>query len=123
MKSVFIAGSRKFSKDIERLVELCKENTIRGTTAGKILNQEDTSESEKSALLRAFQRIDNSDILYITANAGYTGKTVTLEVAYAFARNKEIISSETIEDLSTRALVSKVMKPEELIEHIKQSLD
>lgn len=121
MKSVFIAGSRRFSEDIKRLVELCKENEIKTTTAGKILNQEDTLESEKSALLRAFQRIDDSDILYIMANAGYTGKTVTLEVAYAFARNKEIISSEIIEDFSTRALVHKVMKPKILVEYIKQS--
>ena len=60
MKSVFIAGSRKFFEEIEKVVQLCKENNIKATTAEKNKIQEDTLESEKSALLRAFQKIDNS---------------------------------------------------------------
>jgi hypothetical protein len=50
MKSVFIAGSRRFSADVEKLDRLCKENKIKCFTAGKILNKEDTFQSEKSAL-------------------------------------------------------------------------
>jgi hypothetical protein len=119
MKSVFIVGSRKFFDDIEKLVKLCKENGIEVNTAGKILNQEDTFESEKSALLRAFQIIDKSDIVYVMAKGGYVGITVALEIAYSFAKNKEIVASETIKDFSAKALVSKVVKPEFFIEHIK----
>ena len=119
MKSVFIAGSRKFCKDVEELVRLCKESGIEVSTAGKPADGEDTFESEKAALLRAFQRMDSSDIVYIVAREGYIGKTVALEIAYAFARGKEVVSSETIEDFSARALISRVMGPEELVGYAK----
>ena len=117
MKTVFIAGSRKFSIDVEKLDKLCKENGIKSFTAGKILNKEDTFQSEKSALFRAFKRIESSNILYVVARKGYVGKTVSLEIAFAFSKRKEVISSEVIEDFSVRALVSKVMRPEKLIKY------
>jgi hypothetical protein len=50
MRSVFIAGSRKFSADVERLARLCRENGIKCFTAGKISGRKDTFMSEKSAL-------------------------------------------------------------------------
>lgn len=120
MKSIFIGGSRKFFDDVEKLVELLGENDIKAETAGKVLNQEDTFETEKSALFRAFEKIGNSEIVYIVAKDGYIGLTVALEIAYAHAKNKEIISSEEIKDLSARSLISKVMKPGDLIEYIIQ---
>ena len=119
MKSVFIAGSRRFSTEIEKLDKLCKENGIKSFTAGKILNKEDTFQSEKSALFRALHRIEISDIVYVMARKGYVGKTVALEIAYAFSKKREIISSEPIEDFSVRALVSKVMGHGELIKYAK----
>ena len=119
MKSLFIAGSRKFFDDIDKLVKRCKENGIVVSTAGKLLEHEDTSDSERNALFRAFERISKSDIVYIVANKGYIGKTVALEIAYAYAKGKEIISSEAIEDFSARALVSKVMTKEVLINYAK----
>jgi hypothetical protein len=119
MKSVFIAGSRKFYGDVEKLICLCKEDGIKAETAGKPHGGEDTFESERDALLRAFQRIDSSDILFVVAGGGYVGKAVALEIAYAYAKGKEIISSETISDFSVRALVTKALKPEELARYIK----
>ena len=61
-------------------------------------------------------------MLYVVANNGYTGKTVALEIAYAFAKGKEIISSEELEDFSTKSLISKVIKPEELVEFTKREI-
>ncbi len=119
MKSVFIAGSRKFFGNATNLVELCKKNKIKVATAGKLAVSSDTLKSEKAALLRAFKRIEKSDVLYVVADVGHVGKTVAMEVAYAFSKKKEIISSERIEDFSVRALVSKVMSQKELIKFAK----
>ncbi len=120
MKTVFLAGSRRFSEEIEKLVRLLKDNGIRVETAGKQnKNKSDTLGSEKSALLKAFERIENSDVVYIYSKDGYIGKTVAMEIAYAHAKNKEIISSHSIEEFSAQALVSKVMRPEKLIEYLK----
>ena len=120
MKSVYIGGSRKFFNELEKLVQILNNVDIKVATAGKWdKNQKDTFESEKNALLRAFKEIDDADITYIFASKGYIGKTVAMEIAYAFARNKEIISSNEIEEFSARALISKIVSPEKLIEYCK----
>jgi 2-phosphoglycerate kinase len=121
MRSVFIAGSRRFALEIKELFELCKKNRIKATTGGKILNRKDTFKSERDALLRAFRNIDKSNIVYVISSKGYVGRTVALEIAYAFSKNKEIISSEIIEDFSARALVSRIMNQKELIRYAKNN--
>jgi hypothetical protein len=68
---------------------------------------------------RAFKRIESSDIFYVIAKEGYVEKAVSLEIAYAFSKRKEVISSEVIEDFSLRALGSRVMSPEKLIKYVK----
>ena len=120
MKSVFIAGSRKFFPEIEQLVQLLKQSNIQVATSGKWdSTQEDTFESEKDALLRAFKEINNSDIIYILANKGYVGKTVAMEIAYAYAKNKTIISSQEIEEFSARSLINNILNKEQLIQFCK----
>ncbi len=74
MKSVFIAGSRKFSGDVEKLARLLKSSGVRTATAGKTGSGKDTPESEKEALIRAFERIEASDMAYVFACDGYIGK-------------------------------------------------
>ncbi|MBI4015932.1 MAG: hypothetical protein HY362_04405 [Candidatus Aenigmarchaeota archaeon] len=118
MKSVFIAGSRKFYLEIVKLLQLLKSKGINAKTAGEWdSSQQDTLESEKSALLRAFKEIDNIDFVYIYSKDGYIGKTVALEIAYSYAKNKPIISSETIEDFSAQALISGTVSPEKLVDY------
>ena len=118
MKSVFIAGSRKFFDDIEKSVLVLKNNNINVATAGKWdKTQKDTPKSEKSALLKAFKEIDRSDIVYIYAVKGHIGKTVAMEIAYAYARKKELIALHEIEDFSVQALIYKIMNLNELIEY------
>ena len=122
MKSVFITGSRKFYEEIEKLVQRLRNNQIKVATAGKWDNtQKDTLESEKTALLNAFQKIDEFDVVYIYSKNGYIGKTVAMEIAYAYAKNKELISSHKIDEFSAQALVSKIMNTEELIEFCKRA--
>lgn len=121
-KSVFIAGSRKFYEDIEELVQTLEESKIRAATAGKWRNtKEDTLEGEKTALLNAFRKIDESDIVYIYSKDGYVGKTVAMEIAYAYAKKKELISSHRIDEYSAQALISRIMAPEKLIKYCKQT--
>jgi len=119
MKSVFIAGSRRFFDEIEETISLLKANEIDVQTAGKWdKSQEDTPKSEKEALLRAFRRIDKLDILYVFSEDGYIGKTVAMEIAYAYSKGKEIISSSRIDDFSAQGLVSRVLETKELLEFI-----
>lgn len=118
MKSVFMAGSRKFYKEIENLVKELKKCKVKVDIAGNWDNsKEDSLNSEKKALLSAFRKIDKFDIMYIYSDKGYIGKTVAMEIAYAYSKNKEIISSHKIEELSAQALVSLTLKPKKLISY------
>jgi len=120
MKSVYIAGSRKFYDEIELLLKKLKDNGIKVSTAGKWnSNNIDTLKSEKKALLTAFNRIDSSDIVYIYAKDGYIGKTVALEIGYSYAKKKEIISLSKIEEFSAQALIDKVMDENGLVKYCK----
>jgi len=120
MKSVFIVGSRKFFDDVQKFAEELKNNGIKATTAGKWDKaKDDTLGTEKTALLKAFEKIDKSDVVYIVAHGGYVGKSGVMEIAYAYARNKELISSHKIEELSAQALITKIMTLKELIKYIK----
>ncbi len=120
MKSVFVAGSRKFFDKIEEAVAFLKGKGIAVQTAGKWDDSnEDTPESERDALLRAFRGIDESDVLYVFSGDGYIGRTVAMEIAYAYSKGKEIISSSKIDDFSAQGLVSKVIGTEKLLEFVK----
>jgi hypothetical protein len=117
MKSIFIAGSRRFYSEIEALVGRLEAAGFVVKTAGKVKYfEKDTLENQKAALLRAFERIDASDILYVFSKGGYVGRTVAMEVAYAYSKGKEIVSSCEISELSVRALVSKVVSVEDFVQ-------
>ncbi len=122
MKSVFLAGSRKFFEGIEMILDVLTESKIKVSTAGKWKSSnKDTPESERTALLNAFKKIDKSDILYVyCSKEGYIGKTVAMEVAYAYSKKKEIVSSHKIKELSARSLVSKTMRLEEFTKYCKR---
>ncbi len=120
MKTVFIVGSRKFYDKVQNLAKELKVNNICALTAGKWDKlKKDTLAKEKVALLNAFRIIDESDIVYIVSDEGYVGKSGAMEIAYAYAKKKELISSENIGELSARALISKVMNSNKLINHCK----
>lgn len=118
MKKIFLVSSRKFYGQLEKLASFFNRKKINAMTSGDWdPNEKDTLSNQKSALLTAFERIDKSDIVYVLCEDGYVGRTVCMEIAYAYSKNKELISSHEIEELSARALISKVMSPEELVKY------
>ena len=97
-----------------------KKSSIKADISGEWdSSQEDTLDSEIGALLNAFKKIDKYDIIYIFLKKGYIGKTVAMEISYAYAKNKEIISSEEIEELSARGLVSQILDEKNIISYCK----
>lgn len=120
MKSVFVAGSRKFYHEIEGFISLLNKKGTKAETAGKFESDEDSAESEKKALLRAFQKIDESNIVYIYSKEGYVGKTVAMEIAYAYSKKKKVIASEKIAEYSAQTLVTEVIAPDEFVNFLKE---
>lgn len=114
MKAIFIAGSRKFYQEIDSLVKSLDQKGFSAFTPSKpkLSNQ---FEIEKKALFDAFKLIEKSDFIYVFAKNGYIGKTVAMEMAYAYAKGKKIVASDEITELSARALVNEVITADELL--------
>ena len=117
---VFVAGSRRFVKEFEEVMKGFKEAGISAMHGDKNLDSKmDTQVSVKSDNDRMFQRIDDSDVVFVIAKDGYIGYSVAMELGYAHAKGKEIISSEEIKEMSVRNLVNKIMSLEDLIKYLK----
>lgn len=82
--------------------------------------EEDKLEEARRMALEHLERIDNADVVYIISPNGYVGKSVCMEVGYAYAKGKPIYSSEKIDDFSIMSLVSQILSEDELIQIIKQ---
>lgn len=123
MKSVFVASSRKFYDIVKDIKSRLDKLGIKGHYPyfelgdGSIENDE---QKKKQVTLKHFPEIDEIDIFYIVAKEGYVGCSVMIEMTYAYAKGKEIISSEPIGELAARALVTKVMEPEEFIDYVSK---
>ena len=70
----------------------------------------------KQAVTREhFPEIDACDVLYALAPGGYVGASVVIEMAYAFARGKRVVTSEAVGEYAVRALVSAVAAPPDFL--------
>lgn len=117
MTKIFIAGSRKFYSQIQYLTHQLQEKKVIALTPMKGIDDTDF-EHEKKALLTAFSMIEDSDLIYVVADGGYIGKTVAMEIAYAYSKGKKIVSSAEISELSARALISSVNSYTELLDSL-----
>jgi hypothetical protein len=120
MKKIFIAGSRKFYEEIDKIQDDLITIGIKVETADKSRDsEEDNLDNQTFVLLNAFKKIQEADILYVYSKEGYIGKTVAMEIAYAHAMKKEIIAREEIKELSAQALITRKLNEIELINFFK----
>lgn len=119
MKTVFVASSRKFYPIVKEIKSRLDELGVKGFYPYFEFGDdsiEDDEEEKKRVTLAHFPEIDEVDTLYVVARDGYVGYSVAIEITYAYAKGKEIISSEPINELAVRAMVTKTMSPKEFIE-------
>jgi len=123
MKTVFVASSRKFYDKVKEIKDRLDKLGIKGFYPYFDFHDDDVETDEelkKKLTLGHFPELDQADVLYVYAKDGYVGSSVTIETAYAYAKGKEIISSEPIADFAVRAIVSKTMTPPEFMDYISQ---
>ena len=122
MKSVFVVGSRKFYQQIKDAVRKLKRNNIPAAAVVGKWNGEkgETLEGESAAIQSAFREIDECDVVYVFSKDGYIGNSVSVEIAYAYARRKELIAMHDIKDKCVQTLVPRVMGCLELIKYCKR---
>jgi len=84
--------------------------------SAKIITAFDADPDYKSRVtLQHFPEIDDCDVFYALLPGGYIGCSVTIELAYAYAKGKEIVVSEAPTEFAVRALVSEISNPDQFL--------
>jgi len=111
MKRVYICGSFKFKDKIEELEKLLKAERI---------GFEVSKSPDARGMLGCLEKIDRTDVVYVVNPDGYVGKSVSVDIGYAYARNKPIYVMFPVEDPPIMNLVKGVLSFEELVDFVKE---
>ena len=120
--TVFVATSKRFYDEAEQFVEHIKACGVMVHHPYFHLDPTEVDadpEFKSRVTLQHFPEIDDSDIFYALLPDGYIGCSVTIELAYAYARGKEIVVSEAPAEFAVRALVTEVSTPDQFITRFK----
>ena len=121
--TVFVATSKRFYDEAERLVErikACNEMVHHPYFHLDPTEVDADPEYKSRVTLQHFPEIDDCDVFYALLPDGYIGCSVTIELAYAYAKSKEIVVSEAPTEFAVRALVTKISSPDHFIARFEQ---
>jgi hypothetical protein len=116
--TVFVATSKRFYDEAERIVERIQACDVMVHHPYFHLDPSavDADPDYKSRVtLQHFPEIDDCDVFYALLPAGYIGCSVTIELAYAYAKGKKIVVSEAPTEFAVRALVTEISSPDQFI--------
>jgi nucleoside 2-deoxyribosyltransferase len=114
--TVFIATSRRFYPEAEALCEVLRGCGVRvfHPYFDRDARAIEADPELKVAVTREhFPELDGSDVVYALLPGGYTGTSVAMELAYAFAKGKRVVTSEPSAEFAVRAVVDAVIPPED----------
>jgi len=112
MKRLYVCGSFRFLREMQELESKLKEKNIQYQMPKK---------KGSHGILGCLKKIDEADVVYVVNPEGYVGKSVCVDIGYAFARDKPIYVMHPVDDPSLMNLINDVLSFEELITLLKQS--
>jgi hypothetical protein len=112
MNRLYVCGSFKFLREIEELECKLKEKNIKYETSKKMNNR---------GILGCLEKVDDADIVYVVNPQGYVGKSVSVDMGYAYAKNKSIYVMNRVDDPPIMNLTNGVLSPKALMELLKES--
>jgi nucleoside 2-deoxyribosyltransferase len=108
---MYICGSFKFLSEIEELeMELKREGIKYAVSKG----------TDRGGIRGCLEKIDGADAVYVVNPGGYVGKSVSVDIGYAYARGKPIYATHSIDDPPVTGLLAGVLSHEKLIELLKR---
>ena len=110
MKRVYVCGSFKFMNKIEELVALLQAE------GAKFLVSKDL---DVRGILGCLEKVDQADIVYVVDPDGYVGKSVSVDLGYAYAKNKPIYVMHSVSDPPIMNMINGVLSFKELIDFLK----
>jgi hypothetical protein len=111
VKRLYICGSFKFLHEMAGLERKLK---------GKNVQLQASKKMDSRGILGCLKRIDDADVVYVVNPGGYVGKSVSVDIGYAYAKNKLICALHSVDDPPVMDLVDEVLSPEELIDFLEE---
>jgi len=130
MKSVVLCGScrfapqlREFAKKLKALGVVVFEPHLYSAVGGVMdsLNELDKRLVATGLTHDHFYKMRMADVVYVYNEEGYSGVSVSMEIAYAVAMNKPIYAFDSSDpEICRKVLFSAIVKtPEELLNYLK----
>ncbi len=111
MKRLYVCGSFRFAREMEGLEDsLSREN----------IGYRMSKKTDSGGILGCLKRIDQADVIYVVNPEGYVGKSVSVDIGYAYAKNKLIYAMHTVDDPPIMDLMDGVVSPKALIDFLKK---
>ena len=111
MKRLYVCGSFRFTREMEELEARLKEENV---------EYQISKRTNSRGILGCLKKIDEADVVYVVNPDGYVGKSVCVDIGYAYARNKPIFVMHLVNDPSLMDLIRGVLSFEELISFLKR---
>jgi nucleoside 2-deoxyribosyltransferase len=112
MKMLYVCGSFKFISKMNELERKLKKENIEFMMLKK---------KSSSGIRGCLEKIDDADVVYIVNPDGYVGRSVCIDIGYAYAKGKPIYCMHAIDDPPVMDMMSEVLSFQELINFLKHS--
>jgi len=112
MKKLYVCGSFRFKREMEGLERKLKEENIQFQIS---------KEMNSYGIVGCLKKVADADIVYVVDPRGYVGKSVSVDIGYAYAKNKSIYVMHSVDDPPIMKLVNDVLSPKALIDFLKEN--
>jgi len=79
MKRVYVCGSFRFLDKIEELETMLRKEDIESIVS---------KTRDARGIVGCLEKIDDADVVYVVNPEGYVGKSVCLDIGYAYAKKQ-----------------------------------
>jgi nucleoside 2-deoxyribosyltransferase len=98
-------------REMEGLERRLNEKGIRYQTSRKMNSR---------GILGCLKKIDDADVVYIVNPEGYVGKSVSVDIGYAYAKKKSVYVMDQVNDPPVMDLINGVLSLSELVDFLKK---
>jgi len=112
MKRLYVCGSFRFIREMEALEHMLKEENIQFQIS---------KEMDRRGILGCLKKVDDADVIYVVNPQGYIGKSVSIDIGCAYAKNKSIYVMHPVDDPPLMDLINGVLSPKALVDFLKES--
>ncbi len=112
LKRVYVCGSFKFLSKMEETKRLLEAESLDVLMSKNL---------DAHGMLGCLEKIDQADAVYVVNPDGYIGKSVSVDIGYAYARNKPIYVMQSVDNPPIMNIINGVLSLEELIKFLGQS--